>query len=410
MKIQNQYLDCDIISHNYSSPTLNSIGYDNYNAAICIPKTFFISSHAPSELKIVFKNNNKFYINGMLNKNTGIKNDSIIFNIKQNNINLLNFKESLEYYSFYPIKNQEYVFKIDCNQNQGAHTIWNFWNCDEDLSEIENKALDRANKINLDKNSDYSLFIQTCNPRKKMAFRCVVSFLNQVCRMPKNIIICSLDNINDNSINFPSCVEFWTGKQLLTNKLVESGISLEAIEHIFNGFKTAGNPNMWLKYVIPRLCLNKQKVLILDDDIAFLGPCKELIDSDSYLTFMEDNASFYGRKTIEWYNKNHQKNYEIKSPFVCAGMCKIDCSKFEYDPKFIDGMIKYSESDPDEQCAVGMELILNPDFTSLSSPKYHHGGFVNQNVDLNNLELIHMQGRAVGWRTNKDFIEYFMSK
>jgi len=73
-------------------------------------------------------------------------------------------------------------------------------------------------------------------------------------------------------------------------------------------------------------------------------------------------------------------------------------------------MIRTSESDPDEQCAVGMEIVTNPDYTTLLPPKYHHGGFSNQNVDLNSLELMHMQGRAVGWRENRDFIKYYMSR
>ena len=408
--IQNKYIDCEITSHSYSMPCLNSIGYNNYNAFICVPRTFFISAHAPSKLKIKFKNSNKFYINGTLNKNTGIKNDSIVFNVKHEKINLLNFKDSLEYYAFHPVENHKYTFDIDCNQNHGAHTIWNFWSSEEDLSEIEKKALDKSNKRKLEEDSDYVVFIQTCNPKKKMAFRCIVSFLNQICRTPKKIIICSIDEINDGDIEFPNCVEFWTGKSFLTKKLIEIGVSIDAIDHIFNGFKTAGNPNMWLKYIIPRFCFGNKKVLILDDDIAFLGPCEELIESNSYLTFMEDNGAFYGRKTIEWYNKKHGKKYEIKKPYICAGMCKIDCSKYEYDVEIIDGMIKYSESDPDEQCAVGMEVINNPDFTSLFPPKYHHGGFLNQNFDMEKLELIHMQGRAVGWRNNKDFIDFYMSK
>jgi hypothetical protein len=263
----------------------------------------------------------------------------------------------------------------------------------------------------LDVLSDYSLFIQTCNPRKRMAFRCLVSFLNNIGKLPRKILVCSLDQINDGGIKFPNCVDFWTGRQFLSNELLRVGLSVKTIDHIFDGFKTGGNPNMWLKYVVPRLCMEKEKILVIDDDIAFLGPCQELIESSSYLTFMEDSHAFYGENTIRIYNKFYNTDkYGRNPPYVCAGMCKVDCSKMEYDTDFINQMIQASESDPDEQCAVGMEIIKTPDYTTLPSPKYHHGGFVNQDVDLDKLELMHMQGRAVGWRDNRDFIEKFMSR
>jgi hypothetical protein len=411
MIIENEFIKAEAISHTYAQPSINSIGYGGYSPAICIPRTLFISAHAPSLLKVKFKNSGKYYINGNHNRTTGIRNNSITYNVRQESLNVLNFKASLQYHPFYAIEGHEYFFEIECADNYGAHTIWSIWKSQEEVSDFEDESLIRSESKSLEQSSDYSLFVQTCNPKKKMAFRCIVSFLNNIGRLPNKIVVCSLDDINDEGIRFPSCVDFWTGRPMLTDKLTQANLSIEAIDHIFDGFKTAGNPNMWLKYAIPRLCMKKEKILIVDDDVAFLGRCDELIDSNSYLTFMEDSHSFYGPNTIRWYRNFYgDRKYEARPPYVCAGMCKVDCSKMEYNHEFIDGMIRTSESDPDEQCAVGMEIVTNPDYTTLLPPKYHHGGFSNQNVDLNSLELMHMQGRAVGWRDNKEFIKLYMSK
>lgn len=409
--MENKHVKVHVLSHSHASPTIDSIGYGGYSPSICIPRTFFISAHAPSSLVIRFKESGKYYINGNFNRATRVENESIVFNVRQGSLNILNFKASLEYHTFYAEKGVEYLFEIDCSSNYGAHTLWCVWKSQEEMLDCEKDSLERSIGKRLDSDSDYSLFVQTCNPKKKMAFRCIVSFLNNIGRMPNKITICSLDNINDGSINFPSCVEFLTGRPLISHRLKQAKLSDKVIRHIFDGFKTAGNPNMWLKYVIPRLCMKKEKILVVDDDVAFLGPCEELLNSQSYLTFMEDSHSFYGHNTIKWYRDFYgDKKYEAKPPYVCAGMCKVDCSKMQYDSEFINGMIASSESDPDEQCAVGMEIVTNPDYTTLTPPKYHHGGFVNQNVDLDSLQLMHMQGRAVGWRDKKDFINFYMSK
>lgn len=413
MNISNNYIDIEILKYSYSKPCFNNIGYDNFSAAIPVPRDFFVSCHAPSKLKINFnKNFGTYYINGMLNKNSGIPNDSIVYKIYEENTNkiLLETKTSLVYNKINFENNKDYIFEIYCDSNYGAHTIWNFHKAREDLSKVETIALDMAKQKKLDHTSSYCMFIQTCNPRKKMALRCIVSLLNNISVLPKKIILTSIDNINDGSIDFPECVEFWTGREFLNKILLQANISKEGINHIFNGFKTGGNPNMWLKYIIPRLCLiNEKEILITDDDVAFVGRCDELIESKSYMTFMEDSDAFYGQKTIDYYNEIYG-NHKFKRirPFVCAGMYKLNKSSKKYDSEFINNLILRSESDPDEQAAVGMEIIELPSYTTLNQPKYHHGGFINQTVDINELNLMHMQGRAVGWRNNLDFINKYI--
>lgn len=412
--INNSYTDIEIISSGYGQPSIDKIGYHGYSPAIPIPRTFFVSAHAPSKLKVNFKNSGKYYINGMLNKTSGICNDSLTYKIytTKNNKIILETKTSLIYHAVYFDSNIDYIFDISCNNNYGAHTIWNFYKAEEDLTNIELEALQIAQQKTVDVSSDYSLFIQTCNPRKKMAWRCIVSLLNNIDRMPKKIILCSLDNINDGALEFPSNVEFWNGPQLLNSVMLAAGLSNNAIDHIFNGFKNTGNPNMWLKYVIPRLCIDENYIIVSDDDVAFMGRCEKLLESRSYLTFMEDHDPFYGERTIDFYNKTYNTNiFQKIPPFVCAGIYKLNKSKYLYDSTFINDLILRSEHDTDEQSAVGMEIIKNRDFTKLIPPKYHHGGFINQNINMNELELMHMQGRAVGWRNNKDFIhKYIMPK
>jgi len=413
MFISNNYVNIEILNSGYGTPCIDRIGYDNYNTAIPIPRTFFVSAHAPSKLNIRFKENGKYYINGMLNKTTGVYNDSIIYKIYQKHDNkiLLENKISLIYNSIYFNSDQEYIFEINCDKNYGAHTLWNFLKTDENLSEIEKTALSLANEKSLDSKSEYSLFIQTCNPRKKMAMRCAVSAINNLLKLPKRIIICSIDDINDGGVAFPNCVEFWTGAQKIDIILNNAGLSDKCISHIFNGFKNSGNPNMWLKYVIPRLCMDDTQIIVADDDVAFAGHCKELLESDKYMTFMEDNDPFYGERTIDFYNKTYNTSLFAKiKPFVCAGMYRLNKSALieNYNPIFINDLILKSEHDTDEQSAVGMEIIKNRSFMTLKSPKYHHGGFVDQKVDLDKLELMHMQGRAVGWRYEENFINQYI--
>lgn len=414
MNINNHYANIEIISNGYGQPCIDKIGYDGYSTDIPIPRTFFISAHAPSKLRMNFKNSGKYYINGMLNKSSGIPNNSIIYRVyEENNKILLETRTSLIYHPIYFENNKNYIFDIICENNYGAHTIWNFYKAEENLTDTEREALQIAQKKTLDASSDYSLFIQTCNPRKKMALRCIISLLNNISILPKRIILTSIDNINDGAIDFPSCIEFWTGYEFLNNILSKYKISSEGINHIFNGFKTGGNPNMWLKYVIPRLCLqNENQVLITDDDVAFLGRCEELMKSKSYITFMEDSNAFYGQRTIDYYNEIYKNNkFTRTKPFVCAGMYKLNKKGITYSSEFINDLILRSESDPDEQSAVGMEIVQNPDYTTLKQPKYHHGGFENQNINLDELELMHMQGRAVSWRNNIDFVnKYIMPK
>jgi hypothetical protein len=317
---------------------------------------------------------------------------------------LLEGSLSLEYKSLYFEKDFEYIFEISCDNNYGAHTIWNFYKSPGSLSSIEDKALELASQQKININSDYTLFIQTCNPRKKMALKNIISFINNIAYLPKKIILCSLDHINDGEFLFPPIVEFYTGSEYLKRILSDSGLSQMAIDHIFFGFKNSGNPNMWLKYVVPRLCINDNQILVSDDDVMFLGPCNELLESDSYLTFMEDSSPFYGERTIDFFNHFYNTNiFQKIPPFVCAGMYKLNKKNTVYSTKFINQLLLKSEHDTDEQSAVGMEIIPNKDFTLLKPPKYHHGGFINQEVDIDSLELIHMQGRAVGWRTRENF-------
>ncbi|NBT57397.1 hypothetical protein EBT16_01290 [bacterium] len=244
-----------------------------------------------------------------------------------------------------------------------------------------------------------------------MASRCAISLLNNFYRPPKKLIICSLDQINDGDVNFTLSTEFWCGRQMIFKMLKEKGISNECIMHMFEGFKNSGNPNMWFKYIVPRLCVESDKVVVLDDDVAISGPCRELIDSEAYLTFMEDDDPFYGERTINFFNERLNTNiYCKKKPYVCAGVYKINKTKKNYDASFINDLILKSEHDTDEQSAVGMEIIEGTDYLTLKPPKYHHGGWREQNADVSQVELMHMQGRAAGWRNNKEFIDLFMKK
>jgi hypothetical protein len=80
----------------------------------------------------------------------------------------------------------------------------------------------------------------------------------------------------------------------------------------------------------------------------------------------------------------------------------------EYDTKFINSLILKSKTDMDEQSAVGMEIIDFNNYMILEKPEYHHGGWNDQSIDFDKLELIHMQGRAVGYRNNLNFINNIM--
>ncbi|NBT57968.1 hypothetical protein EBT16_04205, partial [bacterium] len=112
--IENSYLAAETVQSGYASPALNNIGYSNISAAICVPRTFFISAHAPSLLKIKFKSSQKIYLNGMLNRTTGIKNKSVRFSVFQENLLMEEFEPSLQYHGFHPIAGLEYHFSISC--------------------------------------------------------------------------------------------------------------------------------------------------------------------------------------------------------------------------------------------------------------------------------------------------------
>lgn len=398
--MENHLFKCDVKSFHYAYPRFDSIGYDNIQTAISIPRKFFISAHAPSKIYITPKNDIKIFINGGLNRTTGLWSPDIKFNIYHNNEIISSFTSSLEYRFFYLKAGQQYLFEIESNYGYGAHTLWNFFYDDpytnDDLL-LYFKLLKIASNVKLNNQSDYVVFIQTCHPRKKMALNLVLSLLTQVKILPKKIIIASLDKIQeDQSIIFPENVEIWSGKSFWSQKLSQAGLLPSTIHHIFNGFENAGNPNMWLKYVAPRLCID-EKVLILDDDTLFFGPADELITSSENIVFMEDSGPFYGEKTINYFNTFYQTNkYRKTPPFVCAGAYKLN-KKLSYNSNFINKLILESESDMDEQSAVGME-VLDSDYKLLLPPKYHHGGFENQNIDFSKLEFIHMQGKAVNYR------------
>lgn len=402
--MENHLIKCIVKSFSYSAPCLNKIGYDKIEPSISIPRKFFISAHAQSELIVIPKQDVKFFINGSLNRTTGNWNNDIIFRISQNGTTLLEFKPSLEYNLLSLNKDEEYLFEIKTKNEHGCHTLWNFEYDEVSLNELKlsQNLFDSIQNINL--NSDYSVFIQTCLPRQRMALKCVLSLLKQVKKLPQKIIVASLDDIKKNQeVKFPEVVQIWSGKQFWTEKLINPGLSLKAINHIFTGFKNSGNPNMWLKYVAPRLCI-EEKVLVLDDDTLFLGNADELINSSENVVFMEDANVFYGERTIDYFNEYYQTNrYCKKRPFLCAGAYKLN-KKLNYNSKFIDGLILASKHDTDEQSATGME-VLDSDYKLLLPPKYHHGGFINQNIDFDNLEFIHMQGRACHLRNSINLLE-----
>jgi hypothetical protein len=411
MVIENKFLTATVVKFHYKEPTIDKIGYDNIQTAICVPRSYFISAHAPTKLSVKFKSSGKVYVNCNINRTTGKINESLRYIIKCGEVTLLNCEATLEHHAIQVIKDVEYIFDITTSTPYAAHTIWTFFHPNENLSFIEEQALIDANKVQLDPTSDYSLFIQTCNPRKKMAFRCLVSFLNNVVKLPKKIVICSLDDINDGGILFPDTTTFINGRQSLFNALYAKGASPACLEHIFSGFKNTGNPNMWLKYIVPRLCFGTDKVLVLDDDVAVLGKCEQLLNSDKYLTFMNDAHPFYGERTIKYFNDTLKTTkYAKNPPFVCAGVYMMDNSKRKHDPAFINGLILKSEHDTDEQSAVGMEIIDSNDYLVLKHPEYHHGGWEDQTVDMDKLNLMHMQGRAAGYRENVVFTELFLSK
>jgi len=405
--LENQYLKIECIKKSYADPCINEIGYDNIKPSISIPKTYFISAHAPSILKVKFKKSEKIYINCGINRTTGID-QKLSYKIKFNDLLLLNSEYSLDYLSFNVEKDLEYTFEINTNNVYGAHAIWSFYHPDESFSNIELQAIEKAKNKILNKNSNYSLFIQTCNPRKMMALRCVLSFLNSVEKLPKKILICGVDR-DINSLPYPNCVDFLTGKIDIFNCLYKKGINTECLNHIFKGFKNSGNPNMWLKYVVPRLCFETDQVLVFDDDVMVMGKCEQLIESKSYLTFMEDQCAFYGQRIINYYNKKYNTNkYARIRPFVCAGIYKINKQKKQYDVEFINELILKSEDHYDEQCAVGMEAIDN-DYLILNEKEYHHGGWADQNFDINKIDLIHMQGPASKYRSKK-YCDIFLKR
>lgn len=397
--LENEYLKVECVKKSYGKPCIDEIGYDNIKPAISVPRTYFISAHAPSILKIKFKKSEKIYINCGINRTTGIDRD-INYKIKFEDLLLLNSNYSLEYLSFNVEKDLEYTFEINTSNDYGAHAIWSFYHPDESFSVVDMQAIEKAKNKILNNDSNYSLFIQTCNPRKMMSLRCVLSFLNSVEKLPKKILICSIDDINK-TLPYPDCVEFLTGKVDIFNCLHKKGISAECLNHIFKGFKNSGNPNMWLKYVVPRLCFDTDQVLVFDDDVMVMGKCEELIESNAYLTFMDDHSSFYGERTINYYNQKYNTNkYGKIRPFVCAGVYKINKIKKQYDVEFINELILKSEHDTDEQSAVGMEILDN-DYLILNKKEYHHGGWIDQNFDMNSIDLIHMQGPASIYRNKK---------
>ena len=411
MVLENKYLTATVSNFHYKEPTLDKIGYDDLKVAICVPRSYFISSHSPAKLIIKFKESGKVYVNCNVNRTTGIIHDSLRYIIKCGKVTILNCEATLEHHAIQVIKNTEYTFETTTNSAYGSHSIWTFFHPNEKLSFIEEQALNDANKVQLDPTSDYSLFIQTCNPRKKMAFRCLVSFLNNVVKLPKKVVVCSIDDINDGGIVFPNTTTFLNGHQNIFNALYSKGASTECINHIFNGFKNSGNPNMWLKYIVPRLCFGTDKVLVLDDDVAVLGKCEQLLNSNKYLTFMNDAHPFYGERTIKYFNDTLKTTkYAKNPPFVCAGVYMMDNSKRKHDPAFINGLILKSEHDTDEQSAVGMEIIDSDNYLVLNHPEYHHGGWEDQKVDIDKLNLMHMQGRAVGYRNDDVFTEFFLAK
>lgn len=149
----------------------------------------------------------------------------------------------------------------------------------------------------------------------------------------------------------------------------------------------------------------------MDDDVLTMGKCDELINSNAYMTFMNDSGPFYGDKTIEYYNRYFKTDiYKRIPPYVCAGVYMLNKQNKEYSKEFVNGLILNSTCDQDEQAACGLEIINNENIKILSHPKYHHGGWEDQTIDIGKLELIHMQGRAVHYRSDMDINNIAMAK
>lgn len=404
--IDNNIIKCEVKSYYYGFPCINQIGYDGTETSISVPRKFFISAHAPSKLTVTPKQDIKLYINGNLNRSTGINRKNILFKIFKDKDILIEFPPSLEYYSVYLNKNVDYLFEVETENPYACHSLWNF-----DYEEIspyqESLYKNLFNSVKdktLDLNSDYSVFVQTCLPRERMAFKSILSLLKKIKRLPQKIILGSIDDIKQySSIEFPSTVEIWSGKEFWTQKLLNCGLQSQTINNIFNGFRNAGNPNLWLKYVAPRLCI-KEKVLVLDDDTLFLGDAEEFTDSPENLVFMEDCGAFYGQNTINYFNHFYKTSrYNRHRPFVCAGAYKLN-KKLNYSNHFIDGLILSSRDHYDEQAATGME-VMDSDYKLLVPPKYYHGGFCSQNTNFDGLEFIHQQGSAQKYRDSLELFE-----
>jgi hypothetical protein len=404
--LDNNLLKCEVKSFYYGFPSLNQIGYDGTEPSISTPRRFFISAHAPSKLIIIPKNDIKLYINGSLNRSTGILRDNIVFRISCDQNILMEFPPSLEYRSIILNKNKEYSFETNTENTYACHTLWNFHY--EEISSYEldlyQNLFDSVKNKNLDSNSDYSAFIQTCLPRERMAFKAILSLIKKVKNLPKRIILGSLDDFKQYSnIKFPDNVEIWSGKDFWTGKFIQEGLTTKAINHIFNGYANSGNPNLWLKYIAPRLCI-QEKVLVLDDDTLFLGGAEEFTNSQENIVLMEDCNAFYGPNTINYFNTFYNTvKYGRNRPFVCAGAYKLN-KKLTYDSSFINGLVLASRDHYDEQAATGME-VMDSDYKLLLPPKYYHGGFCKEYTDFSQLEFIHQQGSAQRYRDSIELLE-----
>lgn len=404
--VDNNLIKCEVKSFYYGYPTLNQIGYDKTETSISIPRKFFISAHAPSKLLITPKNDINLYINGSLNRSTGIWREKIFFRIRCGDDILMEFQPSLEYRSLFLNKNKEYLFEIETENTYACHTLWNF-SYEEPSSyqlDLYKNLFNSIQNKTLNPNSDYSVFIQTCLPRERMAFKSILSLLKKIKHLPKKVILGSLDDVKKYShIEFPNQIEIWSGKNFWTEKFLKVGLKQEAINNIFNGFRNAGNPNLWLKYIAARLCID-EKVLVLDDDTLFLGDAEEFTDSSENLVFLEDCNAFYGQNTINYFNSFYNTNkYGRNRPYVCAGAYKLN-KKLSYNSDFINGLVLASQDHYDEQAATGMEII-DSDYKLLLPPKYYHGGFCTQITNFSELEFMHQQGSAQCYRDSLELFE-----
>lgn len=236
---------------------------------------------------------------------------------------------------------------------------------------------------------NYNMFVLTTPSRERLARILTESVFQNAAVKPDSIIVCSMESIPTEG--WHSQVKVLSGVKTIKDLVLSKGLSKKAWEHLIS--HVVGG-QMFLKYIIPRLCMSAP-VLVSDDDVYMRGPCTELFENTHDFLFMDDPEGYYGQNSIDVFLSNGWvKNFPAYR--ICAGFYMA--KRFFVTPEMINELVLRAQTHRDEQSAVGMELDFG-DYDLLLPPKYIHGGYVHRRIpdasleQVRKAELIHMQSR-----------------